>query len=219
MERLNQPPNTECCSNQGQAKVATSDPRRTSVEKHTQGTSQAVSGSRTSLKQSSLETVHAGGDVVASAEPNTEAAAKGEAAEDLPGSKRMAREERVDGNLGDPEKSRRANYGSQSGRSDQRQEESSDTFPGVRSAHSSQDITGQGADIITQPAQETRSARTAVKSWVNLPVGHSQQSSSEQNTSVRRPLSAAQPRQSQGVLFPTAERCGSRSGRSDLRGI
>ena len=165
MERLNQPPNTECCSNQGQAKVATNDPRRTSVEKHTQGTSQAVSGSRTSLKQSSLETVHAGGDVVASAEPNTEAAAKGEAAEDLPGSKRMAREERVDGNLGDPEKSRRANYGSQSGRSDQRQEESSDTFPGVRSVHSSQDITGQGADIITQPAQETRSARTAVKSW------------------------------------------------------
>jgi len=77
----------------------------------------------------------------------------------------MAREERVDGNLGGPEESRRANYGSQAGRKVQRQEEPSEAPPGVRSAHSSPPLAGQGADNITQPAQATRSARTADKSW------------------------------------------------------
>jgi len=166
MARSNQPPNTECGQKEGQAGVAASGVSRTTFWKHTQGTSQAVSGSRTPLKQSSLETVqHAGGDAVASAEPNTEAAAKGEAAGDLPGSKRMAREERDDGNLGDPEKSRRANYGSQSGRSVQRQEERSEAIPGVRSVHSSQRQAGEGADTITQPAQETSAVRTTAQSW------------------------------------------------------
>lgn len=166
MERLNQPPNTECCQKEGQASVAAGDASRTTSWKRTQGTSQAVSGSRTPLKPSSLETVQqAGGDAVASAEPNTEAIAQGEIAGDLPGSKRMAREERADGNLGDPEKSRRANYGSQSGRSTQRQEESSDASPGVRSVHSSQRQAGEGADTITQPAQDSSAVRTTAQSW------------------------------------------------------
>jgi RNA-directed DNA polymerase len=166
MERPNQPPKTECCQREGQEGVAEGDAGRTTLWKRTQGTSQAVGGSRTPPKQSSLETrKHAGGDAVATAEPNTEASATGEFAGDLPGSKRMAREERDDGNLGGPEKPRRANCGSQSGRSVQRQEERSEATPGVRSAHSSQPRAGEGADTITQPAKETRSARTAVKSW------------------------------------------------------
>jgi len=165
MERPNQPPDTECCSEPGKADAAHGGASRTNFEKRTQGTSQAVSGSSTPLKQSSLETVLAGGDVVASAQPNTGAAAQGEAVTDLPGSKSMAREERVDGNLGGPEESRRANYGSQAGRKVQRQEELSKAPPGVRSAHSSPPLAGQGADNITQPAKETRSARTADKSW------------------------------------------------------
>jgi len=104
MERPNQPPNTECCPKEGQAVVAAGDACRTTLGKRTQGTSQAVSGSRTPLKLSSLETVqHAGGDAVASAEPNTEAIVTGEIAGDLPGSKRMARGARADGNLGRPE--------------------------------------------------------------------------------------------------------------------
>src|SRR6186713_853971 len=151
MERPNQPSHTECCQQEGQAKVAAGDASRTTCWKRTQGTSQAVGGSRTPLKLSSLETVeHAGGDAVASAEPNTEASATGEFAGDLPGSKRMAREERVEGNLGGPETSRRANCGSQSGKSLQRQEEGSEAILGVRSVHSSQRQTGQGADTITQ---------------------------------------------------------------------
>src|SRR5438445_11425434 len=102
MERLNQPPKTECCSKEGQASVAAGEASRTTFEKRTQGTSQAVSGSRTPLKQSSLETILAGGHAVASAEPNTNASAKGEFVGDLPGSKRMAWEDRADGNWGDP---------------------------------------------------------------------------------------------------------------------
>jgi RNA-directed DNA polymerase len=166
MERPNQPSHTECCQQEGQAKVAAGDASRTTCWKRTQGTSQAVGGSRTPPKLSSLETVqHAGGDAVAIAEPNTEASATGEFAGDLPGSKRMAREERVEGNLGGPETSRRTNCGSQSGKSLQRQEEGSEAIPGVRSVHSSQRQTGQGADTITQPAQETSAVRTTAQSW------------------------------------------------------
>src|SRR6266567_1102202 len=165
MERSNQPPNTECCRKEGQASVAASEASQTTFWKRTQGTSQAISGNRTPLKPSSLETVqHAGGDAVASAEPNTEAAASGEAAGDLPGSKRMAREERADGNLGGPEKPRRANCGSQSGRSVQRQEECANADPGVRSVHSSSRQAGEGTDTTTQPAQDSRAVRTTAQS-------------------------------------------------------
>jgi len=165
MERLNQSSHTECCSKEGQARVAAGDVGRTTDEKHTQGTSQAVSGSRTPLKQSSLETANAGGDVVALTEPNMKAIATGKIAGDLPGSKSMAREERANGNLGGPEEPRRANYGSQSGRSFQRQEERSEANPGVRSVHSSRLPADEGADNTTQPAQETSAVRTTVQSW------------------------------------------------------
>jgi len=165
MERLNQPPKTECCRKEGQAGAAEGEASQTTSRKRTQGTSQAVSGSRTPLKQSSLETLLAGGDAVASAEPNTKASVTGELVRDLPGSKRMAREERADGNLGDPEKSRRANCGSQSGKSVQRQEGRSEANPGVRSAHSRPPKADEGADTPTQPAQETSAVRTTAQSW------------------------------------------------------
>ncbi len=141
-------------------------PDRTTSGKRTQGTSQAASGSRTPLKQSSPETVqHASGDAVASAEPNTEATAQGEVAGDLPGSQSVACEERADGNLGRPEGTRRANYGSQSGRNVQRQGERSESNQGIRSVHSSQPCAGEGADISTQPAKETSAVRTTAQSW------------------------------------------------------
>ena len=165
MERLNQPPNTECCTKEGQVSVAAGDANRTTFVKRTQGTSQAVSGSRTPLKQSSLETQDAGGDSVALAEPNTPAADIGEAVGGLPGSKSMAREERADGNLGDPEKSRRANCGHETGRGVQRQEERPDANPGIRLAHNSPLQAGEGANTTTQPAQETSAVRTTEPSW------------------------------------------------------
>ena len=166
MERSNQPPNTECCREEGQAGVAAGDASRTTSWKRTQGTSQAASGCRTPLKLSSPETVqHAGGDAVASAEPNTEATVRGEAAGDLPGSQRVARKERADGNLGRPEATRRANCGSQSGRNVQRQEERSESNQGIRSLHSSQPKAGEGIDTITQPVEETSAVRTTDSSW------------------------------------------------------
>src|SRR5262249_35842487 len=133
--------------------------------KHTQGTSQAVSESRTSLKPSSLETANAGGDAVAFVEPNTKASGSGELAGGLPGSKSMAREERADGNVGRPEQSRRAHYGGQWGRSRQGQEEGSEANPGIRLVHSSQPQAGEGANTTTQPAQETSAVRTTEQSW------------------------------------------------------
>src|SRR2546426_6932887 len=166
MERLNQPPHTECGQKEGQAGDAAGDASRTTFWKRTQGTSQAVSGRRTPPKPSSAETVqHAGGDAVASAEPNTEATATGKVVGDLPGSQRVAREERADGNLGRPELSRRANCGSQSGRSVQRQEGRTDAAQGIRSVHSSRDNLGEGTDTITQSVQETRAVRTTDQSW------------------------------------------------------
>jgi hypothetical protein len=81
----------------------------------------------------------------------------------------MAREERVDGNLGDPEESRRANYGSQAGRKVQRQEELSKASPGVRSAHSSPPLAGQGADNITQSHRNPVPRDRRIKSGSNLP--------------------------------------------------
>ena len=93
------------------------------------------------------------------------AAVKGEAVQDLPGSKRMACEERADGNLGGPEQSRRTNCGSQSGKSVQRQEEHSEADPGVRSVRSNLPQADEGADANTQLAKETSPARTAGRSW------------------------------------------------------
>jgi hypothetical protein len=161
MERSNQPSNTEWGREEGGltgADLSFADVSRTTSRKQPQGTSQAASGSRTPLEQFSLETMqHAGGDAVELAEPNTEAADNGEDAGDLPGSENVAREERAGGNLGGPEESRRANYGSQSRRPVQRQEERDEAHPGVRSAHSSRKQgaspdSGQGVDTSTHRA-------------------------------------------------------------------
>jgi len=108
MERSNQPSHTEWGRREGGPTCADSiaDASRTASRKQPQGTSQAASGGRTPLKQFSLETLQrAGGDAVALAEPNTEAAGKDEDAGDLPGSQSVAREERADGNLGGPDES------------------------------------------------------------------------------------------------------------------
>jgi len=173
MERSNQPSHTEWGREEGGPTRADSsaDASRTTSRKQPQGTSQAASGGRTPLKQFSLETLqHAGGDAVALAEPNTEAADKGEDAGDLPGSQSVAREERADGNLGSPDESRRANYGSQSGKFVQRQGEQTEAHPGIRSVHSSRrqgasPDPGQGADSSTQPAKETSAVRTTESRW------------------------------------------------------
>src|SRR5437870_4217191 len=126
MARSNQPPTPECCRVEGQAQVSAQEAEsRTTIWRRTQGDSQAASESRTSLKQFSPETIlqRAGGDAVASAEPNTEMNATGEFVGDLPGSQSVAREARAAWKLGRPAVAPDANCGSQAGRSGQRQEE------------------------------------------------------------------------------------------------
>ena len=88
MARSNQPPKPECCRAEGQVQVPEQGAEdQTTARKRAQGASQAASGSRTPLKQFSPETIQpAGGDAVASAEPNTEMNATGEFVGDLPGS-------------------------------------------------------------------------------------------------------------------------------------
>ena len=120
--RPNPPPKPECCREKGQMEAASSRGDRTISWKRTQGNSPAASGSGTPLKQSSPETVrHAGGDGVILPEPNKEETVEGEVSRNLPGSQSVAREEQTVRNLGGPADPRRANYGSQAGRSDQRQ--------------------------------------------------------------------------------------------------
>lgn len=170
-ERPNPPPKPECCREEGQIKETTGRGDQTTSWRRTQGDSQAASGSRTPLKPFSPETVrHAGGEGVISPEPNKEGTAEGEVPRNLPGSQSVAREEQTDRNLGGPAVPRRANYGSQAGRSDQRQEGSSPSQQGFRSVHSSQrqgpsPDSGQGADTTTQPAQETSPVRTTGSNW------------------------------------------------------
>ena len=174
MARSNQPPKPECCRTEGQAQASTQETEsQTTARKRTQGDSQAASGSRTSLKQSSPETTlkHAGGDAVASAEPNTEASATGEFAGDLPGSQRVAREARAVRKLGRPAAAPDANCGLQAGRPVQRQGEPAVHEQGIRPAHSSPGSgtrgpnPEQGAGTPTPPAQETRAVRTTESRW------------------------------------------------------
>src|SRR5437870_738377 len=173
--RLNQPPKPECCRTEGQAEATSEEANsRTTAWKRTQGNSQAASGSRTPLKQSSLETTqqHAGGDGVATPETNTEETVSGEVSGDLPGSKSVAREERAVRKLGSPAASRRTNCGGQSGQEVQRQEDLPRGIEqGIRPAHSSPGSgtscpnLDQGAGTTMQLAKESSAVRTTESSW------------------------------------------------------
>ncbi len=176
VERPNQPPKPECCRTEGQAQAsATAAEDRTTVWKHTQGDSQAASGSRTPLKQFSLETIqnNAGGDGVVSPEPNTEETATGEVSRDLPGSQSVAREQRAVQKLGSPAASRGTNCGSQTGQEVQRLEDlpTGKQEQGIRPVHSSSGSgkrcpnPEQGTGRTTQPAKETSAVRTTESSW------------------------------------------------------
>lgn len=107
----------------------------------------------------------------APAEPKTRMSVKGEGMPGLPGSESVARAENVKRNLGGPTDSRPTNYGYEAGRSWQRQEASSEGTSGFRSVHSSLEQglhgpdSGEGTDISTQPAKETRTVRTTDSRW------------------------------------------------------
>src|SRR4051812_20052375 len=88
MERLNQPPGTECCRGEGKVPSPTEgEVDQTTLWKRTQEEAQAASASRTALKQFSLDTTkNADGDGVNSPEPKTTETDTGEISGGLPGS-------------------------------------------------------------------------------------------------------------------------------------
>src|SRR5258708_4564814 len=176
MERVSPAPRRECTSLRAAEALphaAAGDAGRTNCGKQTQGDSQAASGSRTPLKQSSLETVrHAGGDGVASPEPNKEQTVTGEVCGSLPGSKSVARESTHEVEPGRPCCFPTRQLRAPSGRGVQRQEARSEESQGVRSVRSNQGQprasgadAGEGADTTTQPAKETSAVRTTDSSW------------------------------------------------------
>jgi RNA-directed DNA polymerase len=122
-----------------------------------------------SSSNSASKKLTAGGDVFSMTGPNMDKADKGEALASLPGSKSVAREEGADRNLGSPESSRRTNYESQAGRGEQRQEARLGD-QGIGLAHSNPKQgrgpeSGERANASTQPAEATRTARTAGYHW------------------------------------------------------
>jgi RNA-directed DNA polymerase len=170
MERSNQPPKTECCPDEGQApvdlKFFKAERRRGSVHRELR---EPQAGVAPSLSHSASKLTNAGGDGVLLSTPNMNKAAQGEALDNLPGSQSVAREAGADRNLGGPESPRRTNCESQAGRGEQRQEALTGD-QGIGSAHSnprqgSGPDSGEGADASTQPAQATRTARTAEYRW------------------------------------------------------
>ena len=167
MERPNQPPKPECCRQPGQASSPTkgNEAERTAggVHKDTHGPQTGVASG---LSNSAPKHLDADGEAVASSEPNTGKSEEGEDQLGLPGSKSVARAANVKCNLGGPTGSRPTNYGYEAGRSRQRQEAGSEGTSGFRSVHSSLEQgphgpdSGEGTDISTQPAKETRTVRT-----------------------------------------------------------
>jgi len=111
----------------------------------------------------------ASGDGVCLSEPNTKRTAEGEVLEGLPGSKSVARMEGEARNRGGPDSPCRTNYEGQAGRPAQRQGARAGS-PGVGSAHSigrqgASPEAGEGADTLTQSAQETRTVRVTEQDW------------------------------------------------------
>ena len=172
MGRPNQPPQPECCQQSGQAQPPTEggQAERTDGSVH-RDRPRPPTGVAPGLSNPASKQSPADGDEVIPSEPNTDASAHGEGVSGLPGSQSVARVERIVRNLGSPTDSRRSNFGSQAGRDAQRQGARSDEKSEVRSAHSSQrqgprgPDSGQGADILTQSAQETSAVRTTDSSW------------------------------------------------------
>lgn len=169
--RSSQPPQPECCRGEGQVgalKGAVTEQPLGGVHRDKHG---PPAGVAPRLSNSASKQLGAGGDNVASLEPNTTPTDKGKVGVGLPGSKSVARAEGVTRNLGNPEDSRRTNFGGQAGRLVQRREERAEGKPGIRLVHSNPPQgprgpeAGEGANTATQSAQETSAVRTTGTSW------------------------------------------------------
>ena len=167
MGRPNQPPQPECCREEGQATapegaVAEQPPGGVHRDRR-----EPQAGVAPRLSHSAPKRSDAGGEGVIPPKAHTEETAHGEVSKGLPGSQSVARAEDETRNLRGPADPRRTNCGSQAGKSNQRQEERTEGKSGFRSVHSSARARPrgpdphEGTDTSTQPAKETSAVRAA----------------------------------------------------------
>ena len=171
MGRPNQPPQPECCREEGQATA----PDGAGAEQPPGGVHrdrrEPQAGVASRLSHSAPKRSDAGGEGVIPPKAHTEETAHGEVSKGLPGSQSVARAEDETWNLRGPADPRRTNCGSQAGKSNQRQEERTDGKPGFRSVHSSAGARPrgpdphEGTDTSTQPAKETSAVRATDSHW------------------------------------------------------
>jgi hypothetical protein len=170
MERPNQPPKTEGCSEaQGTVDLwfFRTKRRQRSVPP---GTREPQAGVASGLSHSAPKQPYADGDGVAVPESNIPVAAQGEAARSLPGSESVARAEGNARNWGGPENSGRTNSERQAGKAPQRQEAGSEDPQGVGGTHST-GLQGaslearEGVHTLAQPAQATSPERRSEPDW------------------------------------------------------
>ena len=173
MEKSNQLPKAEGCSAEGEPidlwYFGIKRPSR-SVPRDKR---EPQAGAASCLSNTASKEQEASGDGVNLPEPKTNMPVQGEGVEGLPGSKSVARDEADARNRGGPGSPCRTNYEGQAGRAAQRQEVPPES-PGVGSVHSIQrqgasPEAGEGADMLTQPAQATSAVRmtdqTGKPSW------------------------------------------------------
>jgi RNA-directed DNA polymerase len=174
MERPNQSPKPESCLARGEPEEKAGPdllffrverPSRSVLrEKREPQAGPASCSSNSASKESD-----ASGQDVPLSEPYTETAARGEAAEGLPGSESVARAQENTRNQGDPQSPCRTNCEGQAGKEAQRQ----GALPGAAGVGSAHSIGRQGAsppaqeggDKSTQSAQATSAVRTTERDW------------------------------------------------------
>jgi hypothetical protein len=170
MEKSNPLPKTKGCLAEGKERTDRVSERAEQPLRSVPREKREPQAGPASCLSNSASIVHeASGDGVCLPEPKTKMAAKGEAVEGLPGSKSVARAEGGARNRGGPERPCRTNYESQAGREAQRQGAFPDG-PGVGLAHSihpqgASPQEGEGADTLTQSAQETSTVRVTEQGW------------------------------------------------------
>jgi len=171
MERPNQPPKTEGCSEPQEPVEVLYLGLKGKPRSVPPGKREPQAGVASGLSNSASRLSNAGGDAVDKAGSNIDVTAKGEVTENLPGSKHVAHAEGDTRNWGVPEGSCRTNYECQAGKEVQRQEgQPEDQTQEIGLAHSTlrQGASleaGEGANRLTQSSQATGPERKSEQDW------------------------------------------------------
>src|SRR5512132_273035 len=171
MERPNQPPKTEGCSERQEPVDLQYFRLKEPPRSVPPGTSEPQAGVASGLSNSAPKPSNADGNDVGVSAPKIDVTAKGEGTESLPGSKSVAHLEGSTRNWGVPEGSCRTNFESQAGKAVQRQGgQSEDHTQGIGLAHSTwpqsdNSEAREGVNTLTQPPQATGPERKSEQDW------------------------------------------------------